>query len=116
MENENSKWSDFNNEINNIFEDIIKKDFKDYPLECPRCKEKMLNFYIWRWDEKNPHRGGIWIWCSKCNSYYHATIRVPEWWENCSEIDTSQLTAIPKYLEENKEIVRTHLNKLLNKF
>ena len=81
----------------------------EIPFICPVCSTKSAHIYFYRF---NDYKGGFWSWCSDCKSYIHCQCRIPEQWKNCSDIKTDCLTAIPDYLESNKNIVDSWLRKL----
>lgn len=59
-------------------------------------------------------RGGIWIWCSECKQYVHASVKVPEWWKNIPNIKLEDLSNEPILQENNKNLFDHWVNKLIN--
>ena len=103
-------WRD-DDKLIDIYREL--KDIKTFPVRCPICEKKRIHLYM---DVHNlkTRRGGLWIWCSKCYSFLHSTIYVPQYWKNCPDVDAMKLCAIPDYLNDIREVVDMHINTLIN--
>ena len=105
-------WKDYRCDIEKIYTDI--KNIDKFPVTCPACNKLNVHIYMHIYDDKT-RRGGLWIWCSKCHSFLHSSIYVPDFWENCELIKKEELCAIPDYLEKNVSLIDVHVNDLLKK-
>lgn len=105
-------WNDGDDRLEIVLGKLLVGDIKEYPLECPICNEKALNFYLIK--RVNKINGGVWMWCSNCRNFTHGTAKIPEWWENCNKIDIEMLTSLPLYQERNKMIIKKHVKDLLD--
>ncbi|MDE5983734.1 MAG: ribosomal protein S18-alanine N-acetyltransferase [Eubacterium sp.] len=103
-------WSD-NNKLFDLYDGIIGRDLKKFPCICPLCNRESVHFYFHRFKNID-NKSGLWIWCSECKSYIHSFGQVPDWWNNCNEIEFSSLTSEPNYLEINKSVVDKWIEKL----
>ncbi len=104
-------WKDDNDKIEELFINI--KNIKKLPTICPICESRNAHIYMHFYDEKT-RRGGLWVWCSECNSFSHSSIYVPEYWKNCPLIEVEKLCGMPTYLNEMKEIIDAHVERLMN--
>ncbi len=104
-------WNDGDDRLERVLGKILQKDIDKYPLECPVCNEKSLNFYFIK--RENRRNGGAWVWCSNCHNFTHGTVIVPSWWVNCESIDSKQLASLPLYQETQREIICKHIKGIL---
>ena len=81
-----------------------------FPEHCPVCKTKNVHLYYNRF---SGHRGGNWVWCSNCKYYAHSYQLIPEWWINCDSIPLENLCHEPTFLEQDKEDIDIHVNKIV---
>lgn len=76
---------------------------------CPICGVRSLHRYYsvgppLRLAQRGfVSRGGLWEWCSSCGSYEHASVLVPDWWENDLVVDETILTTEPDELQRSIE-------------
>ena len=83
-------------------------DTCEFPAVCPVCGHRGGHIYL-RADR--PRRGGLWIWCSACRSFEHASIIPPSYWANDALIESFQLHAIPDLLEEQKDAIDAYMTQ-----
>ena len=102
----------WNDEKDNLFEilELLNKNKIDFPTTCPSCHNNDCHIYI---HDNGESVGSLWIWCSHCMEYIHATYIIPNWWKNCPNIKPEKLQVEPSYLENNKEIIDEWVNNLL---
>lgn len=105
-------WKDDNDKIEELCEDI--KKIKNLPEVCPMCKKRGVHIYMHVYNRKT-RRGGVWGWCSECHTFFHGSTFVPDYWENCTDVEVEKLCAIPAYLEELKEKIDEHVNAIIKK-
>lgn len=103
-------WKDEKDNMLNIL-DELDKTVVEFPAICPVCSKREAHLYMHKENGKNI--GGLWVWCSSCKNYIHATYQIPQWWENNLEIKESELAPSPQYLEQNKRIVDAWVKKLI---
>ena len=103
-------WKDDNNKLQNLFSEFLK--IGEFPHTCPICGNDDAHIYMHRYNQKTL-RGGLWVWCSQCNSFSHSSIFVPDYWENCSSVVLENLSAIPCYLDDIKTKLDEHANYIL---
>lgn len=60
-------WSDENNKIEQIYKDF--GNIKEFPAKCPACEHDSAHLY-----DRKTQRSGLWIWCSQCHAFSHASI------------------------------------------
>jgi len=103
----------WNNEKDNLFKilEILNNQGVKLPAKCPTCKMEDCHIYI---HDSGESVGSLWIWCSHCHEFIHATYIIPKWWKNCPSIKSEKLQIEPIYLEENKGIIDEWVNILLN--
>ena len=102
-------WADNNDKIMEIMNNL-DGTAGVFPAHCPVCGEKEGHLCIHRYDALH---GGIWIWCSSCNSYMHMSGIIPDWWNNMPDIEEAKLEASPQYLDERKNAIDAWVNNLL---
>lgn len=107
----NRIWKDGNDKILDLFSEFDK--INEFPAKCPVCGKKSAHLFIDIYNFKTK-RSGLWVWCSECYIYSHCSIYAPEYWRNCSLVDCEKLCAIPDYLNDIKEIVDEHANRIIN--
>jgi DNA-directed RNA polymerase subunit M/transcription elongation factor TFIIS len=103
-------WKDDNLEINKVLFDLPNVSF---PAKCPICGEKEYHMYMARFD-KNDNHGSGWVWCSKCKNYSHYQYLIPDDYDNCPAINDDNLESEPSYLNDNKDIIDSWINKYYN--
>ena len=105
-------WKD---EMDNMLDilDELDKEVVEFPSVCPICRSIEAHLYMHKDNIENI--GGLWVWCSKCKNYIHATYHIPEGWINNPEIKESELSPTPEYLEINKENIDTWVKKIFLK-
>lgn len=109
---EKHMWHDDKDDIMKLFDNIENHDpDSHFPATCPICGMKTGHIYMHRYDEEN--HGGLWVWCSNCHSYSHASFRVPEWWRNLSLFSILDLHAVPDNLDQKSQYIDDFVNKLL---
>lgn len=60
-------------------------------------------------------RGSMWAWCSNCKRFAHIDgVHFPEEFKNADGIELKYLSAVPNYLEENKQLANKHFEIYLN--
>lgn len=106
----NDDWRDGDYYLMDELYSNLKKRIK-FPAICPVCKKNDAHIYMHFYDERR--RGGLWTWCSECETFSHGSLRVPEYWENCPFVEAGKLCAIPDYLDEMKEIIDAHVNDII---
>ena len=106
-------WKDDNDKIEELYLNL--KSVIKFPAICPICKKNNAHIYMHVFDEKT-RRGGLWIWCSECYAFSHASIYVPEYWKNCPLVEAEKLCAIPAYLDEIREIIDAHVDDIMNNY
>lgn len=105
-------WKDSNDKIEELY--INFKKIEKFPTICPICKKEDAHIYMHIYDDKT-RRGGLWIWCSKCLSFFHSSLNIPRYWENYLFIELEKLSAIPIYLDEIKDKIDRHANAIVLK-
>jgi hypothetical protein len=70
------------------------------PPPCPSGDGGTLRYLFVRHGGSGEH-GGFWIWCHICRSYEHASVAVPEWWQEVA-VQGDQLAHDPGWLDENR--------------
>lgn len=103
-------WKDNNNKIEEVFDSLNK--IKKIPTVCPICKKEAAHIYMHVYDQRT-RRGGLWIWCSECYTFFHGSIYVPEYWKNCPAVELEKLCAIPDYLNDIREAIDAHVENIL---
>jgi hypothetical protein len=76
---------------------------------CPSCHGVEVHVFFHR---HRPGRGGGWAWCSRCRRFLHATVAVPEWWENIASIPAEALAGVPSELDLHAEEIDAHVARL----
>jgi hypothetical protein len=76
---------------------------------CPSCHGVEVHVFFHR---HRPGWGGGWAWCSRCRRYLHATVAIPEWWENLASIPDGALAAVPSELDLHAEEIDVHVARL----
>ncbi len=95
--------------------DIFLQGKPDFPAICPVCARKSGHVYLNRNEDSD--RGGIWAWCSECNSYVHAQACIPKWWFNPTFIDESKLYAgDADELDLHTSSIDSFVDELLQKY
>ena len=102
-------WKDEKDNMLDILDEIEKGQAK-FPTVCPVCGKQEAHLYMHK--ESGENIGGLWVWCSSCKNYIHATYQIPQWWKNSLEITESELSPNPQYLEENKDVLDMWVQKL----
>ena len=102
-------WKDEKDNMLDILDEIEKGQAK-FPTVCPVCGKQEAHLYMHK--ESGENIGGLWVWCSSCKNYIHATYQIPQWWKNSLEIKESELLPNPQYLEENKDFLDMWVQKL----
>ena len=77
-----------------------------FPQVCPVCTKATAHLYIHRHDSTH---GGLWIWCSTCHTYEHASYTAPPWWKNPSFVSIYHLTLSPDFLDTVHEEIDKNL-------
>lgn len=93
-----------------VLKDLENKNEK-FPKTCPICNESSAHLFFYRFNE-NADKGGLWIWCSNCKSFVHASYKVPKWWVNIDGILPEYLSSIPDYLNESCSAIDEWINRL----
>lgn len=86
----------------------ILLDSRVFPTVCPNCMQVEAHIFL---RAEKPQRGGLWIWCSNCKIFEHATIVPPSYWENDDFINKEQLCASPDYLETHKNRIDAYMTQ-----
>jgi len=102
-------WNDSNDTIMDIFDDACEGAIS-FPAVCPLCQNKNAHLYMHRHDAKH---GGIWMWCSSCNSYAHMSGIIPAWWRNPSFVEESALDSEPVFLDNISALIDPWVNTIL---
>lgn len=102
-------WKDENDKMLDILDELDKEEIT-FPALCPVCEKKESHLYMHKENAENI--GGLWVWCSHCKYYIHASYKIPQWWNNSLEINETKLSPNPQYLEENKQLVDTWVEQL----
>jgi len=102
-------WKD-DYKLQKIFNDFPKVE--KFPCLCPICEKKDTHVYMQKYNQKTL-RGGLWVWCSQCNSFSHSSIYVPAYWVNYPNLVLENLSAIPMYLDNMKVEIDRHVNYIL---
>lgn len=105
-------WKDDDEKINHVLSSFL--DGKRFPVECPSCKKNCAHIYMHIYNE-DTRRGGLWVWCSECNTFSHSSLFVPINWENCLSVDVGYLAAVPDYLDGMRDVIDEHVNQVLDK-
>lgn len=105
-------WKDAGNSMEQLFSNF--GSYTDFPAVCPICREKNAHIYMHLYNAAT-RRGGLWIWCSGCLSFFHASVHVPAYWSNCHTVKTDKLTALPIYLDNLKDTLDEHSNMILHR-
>lgn len=81
-----------------LLSEILKKKPENFPVNCRACgtKDSVHVYFNSRGEKKI---GGVWVWCSSCGSYMHASIFVPNWWVNMPSITEPELDSLPGKFE-----------------
>lgn len=109
---ENHMWHDDNDDIMKLYDIIENHDLDSLlPANCPICGMKAGHIYMHRYDEEN--HGGLWVWCSSCHTFTHASCKVPDWWRNLSLFTIFDLHGAPDNLDEQAVYIDDFVNKLL---
>lgn len=103
-------WKDENDKIEELYFKL--KEIKKFPTICPVCKINDAHIYMHIYDDKTK-RGGLWVWCSKCYSFSHSSIYVPEYWINCPLVENEKLCAMPTYLDEIKDVIDSYVGTVI---
>jgi len=112
MDKEKNVWKD-SNHIDEALSNFINGR-PEYPAICPDCNNKTAHIYINRDGDRD--RGGAWAWCSTCHAFGHYSFaRIPKWWNNWSNIDSSKLCGAcpPCELIGKEDVWDDDLNYLL---
>lgn len=80
----------------------------NFPADCPICGRREAHVYLRAY---TPKRGDLWTWCSSCQSFEHASIIPPSDWKNDDFIDYHHLSALPQYLEFQKDSIDSYMTK-----
>ena len=103
-------WKDGNNDIFEVYKHLETKT--KFPTKCPICKKNGAHVFM-HIENVNSKRGALWIWCSECFVFAHATIYVPNYWENMLGVEEIKLAATPDYLEHIKLQIDEHVNHIM---
>lgn len=103
------EWDDSNDKIMDIIDELKSSNIQ-IPLKCPICGCNSGHVYMHRWEGD---RGTIWAWCSSCKACMHGRFKLPKWWSNSEDINVSELTAHPIFLEPKAKLIDQHIKKLL---
>lgn len=103
-------WKDNDDKILNMYKKFINS--YEFDQLCPICNTENVHFYM-HIHNSISRKGGLWVWCSNCHSYSHCSIIVPKIWKNCVFIESIKLCATPEYLDENKDLVDSHIKSIL---
>jgi hypothetical protein len=90
-------------------EEMLRGELPESGL-CPACKGREVHMFFHR---RRPARGGGWAWCSRCRRYLHATVSVPDWWQNLASIPDAALASRPSELDRYAEQIDAHVSRLL---
>ena len=82
-------------------------EYSSFPAICPECGQREAHVYIRRYQ----NRGSLWIWCSHCCVFEHASVAPPSDWLNDEIVDCRRLTALPDYLEKEKEKIDCYMSE-----
>ncbi len=83
------EWK-YSEEMLSLYE-IFLQGRAEFPAKCPICSRQSGHIYLNR--DEDSERGGMWAWCSECNSFAHAETNIPQWWYKPTFIDKSNLCA-----------------------
>jgi hypothetical protein len=76
---------------------------------CPCCGGQEVHVFF---NRHRASRGGGWVWCSRCRRFLHATVEVPDWWQNLASVPDELLTARPEGLDTRSREIDDHLRSL----
>jgi hypothetical protein len=79
---------------------------------CPCCRGSEVHVFF---NRHRANRGGGWVWCSRCRRYLHATVEVPDWWQNLASVSDEVLAARPDGLDRCSRLIDEHLRSLLSR-
>ena len=107
-------WRDDRSNLDHVCVETLLHKRKVTP-RC--CDAPSVHLYAHRFDDcraADHWNGSAWIWCSTCGAFSHLDgLMLPDDWKNHTEIGLSELTAVPRYLEEIKGTVDLHLQRYL---
>lgn len=101
-------WKDSKEMLKSFDLNMLEKNYSDI---CPKCGSVAKHVYFHKFDEED-NDGGVWMWCSKCYSYTHAHVVIPENWENAEFIDEDMLDDSVDYLKNNKDKIDEWVNSI----
>ena len=106
-------WSDRNGDVLDEVAVTALSEKKLLPAKC--CHDPEVHIHAHSDDFwKKRGRGSAWIWCSKCGTFSHLDgVPLSPDWANNSNVDFSQVCAVPEYLETVKDAVDKHLEDFL---
>lgn len=79
------------------------------PRACPHCSATAVHAYL---HGRRDQSALVWLWCSSCRSFIHASTRAPTWWQNLGSIDAAGLGATPVHLDEASLAIDRHWAQL----
>jgi hypothetical protein len=99
--------------LNRILGAIMAGPAPSMPCVCPVCgfSEPCLHAFF-RINDPASGRGGVWIWCSHCRAYLHASISPPAWWRNLEVVPFEELAAAPTDLAAHTDRIDDHWNRM----
>ena len=89
-------WNDKNDAILDLI-NLLEVPGVVFPAACPVCGKPSGHVYLHRLD--NSH-GGLWAWCSACESYAHMSGPIPKGWKNAPCVNGILLGARPDALDK----------------
>jgi hypothetical protein len=102
--------------LNRILALIMNGPAPVMPYACPVCRFFAPSLHVFfRINAPATGRGGVWMWCSQCRIYLHASISPPAWWRNLETVPFEQLTALPVWIDARSASLDDHWNDLLDR-
>lgn len=103
-------WRDDNGNLT----DVLYGFYSGTSVAPNCCGNPDVHFYVHRF-RLSSERGSAWVWCSNCKKYVHLDgFSVAANINNCADVDSSKLCAVPDYLEQMKSIIDLHNTSINN--
>ena len=101
-------WKGDISNLDHVAIEALKNRILIKPMCCENARVHIYGH------KRNTGFSSAWVWCSSCGAYSHLDgIPINETWENDSNVDMSQVTAVPIYLESIADAIDEHFDRFM---